>query len=110
MIPFITYRELIDGKLEYFVLQKEFPHFLGRIVTFPVEHSLVNEPVAGYNLFITFAGSLRGNFIPDYKNITDDIQYTFERMALWFASERVIGGGKRFDKFKIKKNVSISHK
>lgn len=109
MIPFITYRELIDGKLEYFVLQKEFPHFLGRVVMFPVEHSLVNEPVAGYNLFITFAGVLSGNYYPSA--ITgDEMKLIFERMALWFASERVIGGGKRFDKFKIKMNVSISHK
>ena len=27
----------------------------------------------------------------------------FEKMALWFASERIMGNGKRFDKFKIKK-------
>jgi hypothetical protein len=102
-IPFATYRELQKGQLEYFIVQKDYPHFLGRIVTFPVEQSLVNCPVAGYNLWVTFNGTLRGNFIPAQNNITDEIQLVFERMALWFASERIMGNGKRFDKFKIKK-------
>ena len=102
MNPYITFRELQDGKLEYFILQKEFPHFLGRIVMFPVERALVNEPVAGYNLFVTFNGVLSGNYYPS--TITaDEMKLIFEKMALWFASERIIGNGKRFDKFKIRK-------
>ena len=101
MNPFITFRELVDGKLEYFLLQKDFPHFLGRIVTFPVERSLVNEPVAGYNLWVTFNGTLRGNYYPS--TVTkDEVRLIFERMALWFASERITGSTKRFEKFKIK--------
>jgi hypothetical protein len=101
-IPFATYRELQNGQLEYFIVQKDYPHFLGRIVTFPVEQSLVNCPVAGYNLWVTFNGTLRGNFYPS--NIsTEEMQVIFETIALWFCSERVIGNGKRFDKFKIKK-------
>ena len=103
MNPYITFRELQDGKLEYFLLQKDYPHFLGRIVAAPIAKALVNEPVAGYNLWVTFSGTLRGNFIPAQNNITDEIQLVFERMALWFASERIMGNGKRFDKFKIKK-------
>ena len=50
MIPFATYRELVNGQLEYFLVQKDYPHFLGRIVTAPIAKALVNEPVAGYNL------------------------------------------------------------
>ena len=77
-IPFITYRELHNGQLEYYVLQKEFPHFLGRIVTSPVPNAIVNCPVAGYNLWVTFNGTLRGNIIPDYKNIIDEINIALE--------------------------------
>lgn len=102
MNPYITFRELQDGKLEYFILQKEFPHFLGKIVTYPNPKSLVNAPVAGYNLWVSFNGVINGNYYPS--NIsTEEMQVIFETMALWFASERIIGNGKRFDKFKIKK-------
>lgn len=103
MIGFITYRELIDGQLEYFILQKAFPHFVGRIVYAPVEGAIVNSPIPNYNLWVTFNGTLRGNMIPDYRNILDEIENAYANMAAWFWAERICMGEKRFQKFKIKK-------
>lgn len=108
MNPFITFRELINGQLEYFILQRAFPHMIGKISTFPKEKAIVNAPIAGYNLYVTFDGCLQGNVLPSYRNIDKEVQNVFENMAAWFWSERIVGSEKKFEKFKIKTNA-ITH-
>lgn len=107
MIPYITFREKDeDGNLCYFILQKAFPHFLGKIVTRPIEGALANEPIPGHNLWVTFNSTLRGNMIPNYKNIQEEIAISYHSMACWFHAERIVMDGDRFKKFKIKTNDS----
>jgi len=102
MTPYITYREKDDnGDLQYYILQKAFPHMVGRLVTFPIEGALANEAIAGYNLWITWNGCLRGNVIPNYTNFDKEIANVFFNMSAWFYAERIVMDKSRFKKFKI---------
>lgn len=103
MNPYITFRDKDEeGNLQYYILQRDFPHFVGRIVYTPVEGAIANEPIAGYNMWVTFANTLRGNFLPSYKNIKDEINSVMFSMSAWFYSERILIDKDRFKKFKIK--------
>lgn len=103
MQNYITYRENDeDGRLCYFILQKAFPHFVGLLSTGKLENSLASMPIAGYNLWINFNGTLRGNTIPSYKNILDEIQSFISDMAIWFYNNRILIEPKKYEKFKIR--------
>jgi hypothetical protein len=108
MIPFITYREKDkSGVLQYYVLQKEYPHFVGIISSIPISGTW-QSPIAGHNLWVVFNGTLRGNLIPAYQKIGDDIQASLDNMAAWFYNERIKPDEKKYSKFKIKSNVQIT--
>jgi len=110
MIPYITYREKDDnGEMQYYILQKAFPHMTGRLVTFPIEGALANEPISGYNLWITWGGCLRGNVIPDSRNFDKEIANVFAQMSSWFYGERILVDEKKFKKFKIKTDVNSTN-
>lgn len=107
MNPFITFRDKDDkGDLCYYILQRAHPHFVGKIVYNPVEGAIANEPIAGYNMWVTFANTLRGNFLPSYKNIQQEISTVMFSMSAWFYAERILMDKDRFKKFKIKTNDS----
>jgi hypothetical protein len=100
--PFITYREEDEkGELQYYILQKAFPHYLGRIVEQRLEKSLMQKAIAGYNLYIVFDGSLRGNFVPAYKDVYKEIEDVFHAMADWFYQNRILKEEKKYKKWKI---------
>lgn len=102
MKPYITYREDDGfGNQKYYILQKEFPHFIGVLSESPIHGSLATIPIHGYNLWISFAGTIRGNIIPQYQNIQDEIQSIYNSMASWFYKERIMVDEKRYKKFKI---------
>lgn len=107
MIPYITYREPdANGNLEYYILQKAFPHFCGRITEQPIDGAIINQPIAGYNLWIAFNYTIRGKMIPDYKNIMDEIEDIFFKMSVWFYTERIVTDKQRYKKFKINEPAS----
>ena len=56
--PYIIYNE--NGS--DYILQKNFPNYIGR-VTPKLERQIAQYPVAGYDLYISFVGTLNGNFI-----------------------------------------------
>lgn len=105
--PYITYREHVGGKNHYFVLQKEFPHYVAIITTMPVEGALVNQPVASYQLYLSFNGTLSGNYIPSYQDVYDEIVHVFFEMSNWFYAERVLREPKRYKKWKIQPRETI---
>lgn len=106
MIPYISYREKKpDGTLGYFIAQKLFPHYVGEIVTSQIQGAIVNAPIAGYNLWITFAGTLRGNMIPNFKDIIKEIENNYFEMAQWYYENRIVVDSSRFKKFKINANT-----
>lgn len=102
MNPYITYREHDGvGNLKYYILQRAFPHFIGVLSEHPNHGSLVSIPIHGYNLWVNFGGTIRGNIIPQYQNIQDEIQSIYNSMASWFYAERIMVDEKRYKKFKI---------
>ena len=98
--PFITFRELEDGKLNYYILQTKFPHFLGMIMQEEPTNALATFPISGYNLHVVIKDTLRGG-IPSYKNILEDCHTVAQTMAAWFRADRIVGNEKKFLKFKI---------
>ncbi len=100
MIPYITYRELENGHLQYYILQKEFPHYIGVISSHPINQTICQIPIPGYNLWVVFGGTLRGNMIPNYKDIQNEIDIEFQKMSIWFLTERIQSELKRFNKWK----------
>lgn len=108
---FITYREMDDaGRLCFYILQKKFPHYTGLLVTNPREGALVNAPIPSYNLWITFAGCLNGNFIPGYADVLVEIEGVFRDMANWYYENRLLDNPKKYAKFKIQTNDTVTRK
>lgn len=102
MKQFITYKEKDNnGNVYYYILQRGFPHFLGKIVTSPIEGSIINAPISKHNLWVTFNGTLRGNMIPNYKDIKNEIANTFTEMANFYYTEKIQPNEKSYHKFKI---------
>lgn len=106
MSPFITFRDIDkQGKLQYYILQRDFPHYVGLLSTRPMDTVISNSAIAGYYLWIVFWGTLRGPFIPAYNGVDKDIQSLLDNMADWFCNERIMEDEKKFKKFKIGKDV-----
>lgn len=98
--PFLTFRETDDNEFCYFILQKAFPHYIGKLVTYPVEGGLNNSPITDHHLYITFAGCLMGNFIPAHKGELDHIAEVFSQMAEWYYTNRINPDLKKYKKWR----------
>ena len=102
MSPFVTFRDTDKaGVMQYYILQRAYPHFLGVITYYPTGETIYQTPVAGHHLYVTFNGVLRGNFLPAHQGVETEIQVVFEAMALWFYSERIMKDPKKYKKFMI---------
>lgn len=102
MTPFITFREIdADGNLQYYVLQRQYPHFVSVLWGSPKEYLVQPIPISGYNLWLIFSGTIIGNWIPAYPDIEKEIMQTMENMARWYYTERILKDEKRYKKFKI---------
>lgn len=101
MQPFITFKDTEDGVDKYFILQRDFPHYLAAICYIPIADSICCIPVSRHNLWITFQGTIRGNFVPSYKDAQEEIETIFNRMALWFYQNRIEKEPKRYKKWLI---------
>lgn len=111
MTPYITFRETDDkGELQYYILQREFPHYIGVVKSMPEATTWVNAPVAGHYLWVCFAGTLRGNMVPAFPDFHKEMESVFTSMAEWYYLNRIKGNEKKFKKFKIETNVPISPK
>lgn len=103
MQPYITYRETDKNNvLQYYILQKEFPHYKALIsIIPPKEGTLAYTVISGYKMWMVYGGTIVGNFVPSYNNVTEDIQFVLENMAVWFLSNRIEIEPKKYFKFKI---------
>lgn len=100
--PFITYREQNeDGLLCYYILQKQFPYYLGIVSVGQLPESLASSPVGNYNLYVNFHGNISGNYVPNYKDVIVDISACMWDMANWFYENRVRTQPAKYAKFKI---------
>lgn len=108
MSPYITYRDTDkNNQLQYYVLQRAFPHYTGRIVTYPEESVFGIAPIPGYRLWIICDGTIRGSIIPSYKDTVREVTDVLFQMSAWFWAERIVLDEKKFKKWKIISNDSI---
>lgn len=102
MSPFITYREADNnGQLQYYILQKEHPHFIGVISTSPTKLLVPAIPITAHNLWVVFDGTLRGSLIPSYLNVGEEIKSVMMDMAQWYYANRIAVEPKKYKKFKV---------
>lgn len=102
MSPFITFRDTNkDGELTLYILQRDFPHYCGQLCYFPIAESICCVPISGHNIWLTFAGTLRGNYILSNNDALQQAGAIFERMAEWFYLNRIASDPKRYKKFSI---------
>ena len=102
MQPFITFKDIDKNDIDiYYILQRDFPHYLGAICYQPMADSICCVPVAGHNLWITFMGTIRGNYVPSYPDAIKEIEIIFVSMANWFYVNRIQKEPKRYKKWAI---------
>jgi hypothetical protein len=101
MNQFITFREEINNETGYFILQRDFPHYLCRIAEQPIVNFIQPIPITNYNLWLIFNATLRGNYIPSYKDIGAEIISVMNSMATWFFENRILPNEKKYKKWKI---------
>lgn len=100
-LEYISYRENDeDGELQYYILQRDFPHYIGLISTYPKDSIVPSIQITNYYLWVVFNGSLRGSLIPGYKNIEKDIKFVLNDMAIWYYAYRIVPNEKKYKKFK----------
>lgn len=106
MTKYVTYRDKDkDDNLQYFVLQKDFPHFVGMVSPIPKIELIPAIAISNYNLWMVFNYTLRGRMIPSYKNIEKEILSVMSDMAEWYYENRILTEPKKFKKFKIEMYV-----
>ncbi len=102
MEPFITYRDKDKaGELQYYILQRAFPHFQGVILTYPKEGAFAESIVSGYNMYISYAGTISGNYILSKRDIESECQFVMQKMAEWFYANRILKESRKYKKFKV---------
>lgn len=101
MEPFITFKDTDkSGELQYYILQRAYPHFQGVILTLPKEGAIAEAVVPEYNLFVSYAGTISGNYILSKRDIDAECQFVMQQMADWFYNNRVLKEPKKYKKFK----------
>lgn len=101
MEKYITFRERdSEGELQYYILQRQFPHIVGEISTRPKEFIVQPIQITGYYLWLTLNGTLQGFLLPDYINIQEEIKFVINDMAIWYYANRIVPEHKKYKKFK----------
>lgn len=102
MSPYVTYKDTDKkGNLQFYILQRDFPHYVGYLSYFPVEGALAQIPISGHNIWVVFGGTLRGNYVPSYSDVILQIEITMQFMATWFYENRILPDQKRYKKWLI---------
>lgn len=103
MNPYILFEDIDDnGIKQKYILQRDFPHYVGQILYMPKLKSLIQIPVPKYNIWVSFAGTLRGNMIPSYKNIPEELDDVYRNMSSWYYENIILKNEKEFENFKLK--------
>jgi len=101
MSPFITFRDNdLQNGLQYYILQREYPHYMSVITEEKLDSIIPPQQITGYYLWVNFCGTLRGNLIPGYLHIQEDIKFVLNEMTQWYYINRVVPQHKKFKKFK----------
>lgn len=100
MHPYLTYREEDPtGQLQYYILQKEHPHYVARVSTAPYSNALAWSVVPHHKMVVEFSGCLQGQLLPARPGIMDEVTATMHLMALWFYEHRIQVNPKKYQKW-----------
>src|ERR1700744_727836 len=99
MSPYITFKDYKGEDLVLYILQRDFPHYCAALSYLPVLDSLVCVPVSGHNLWLSFSGTLRGPYLPAYKDALEQVETVLADMSNWFYLNRIVPDPKRYKKF-----------
>ena len=100
MSPFITFRDIDkEGNLSYFILQRQWPHYVGIITDKHSVDALASANITSHSLYVRFYGVLEGHFVPAHRGVQEEIKEVFQKMADWYYKHRVIPNPKRFKKW-----------
>lgn len=101
MEPFIAFRDRDkSGDLQYYILQRDFPHYCGLISETQDLEAIIQVPISGHRLYVIFNGTIRGNYIAAYKDAFEEISHIFVHMAEWYYENRIAPAPQRFKKWK----------
>lgn len=95
---YITYREG-EEDAGYFILQKDYPHFVAEIKDMVNEGDWCTEQIDGYNLWVVFSGIINGRYVPSNYEY-EEILAVMRDMSLWYLANRVSKNEKKYKKFK----------
>lgn len=100
MEPFVTYRDKDrTGILQYYILQRDYPHYVGLISETRSETAIMQMPITKHNLYVIYSGTIRGYYAPGYKDAMQEIEHVFRHMAEWYYHNRIVPDPKRFKKW-----------
>ncbi len=109
MNKFVTFRDSNEsGELHYYILQRDFPHYIARISTESTQGSLLRVTIPQYNMWLVFAGTLRGAVIPSYKDVMDEIKTVVLDMADWYLQNRISPNPKKYKKWHLQQDTTTS--
>ena len=107
MSNFITYKELdAKGQPSYYILQKDFPHYMGVVSVTPRKYLVEAQPISGYYMWVVFDGTLRGKQVPSYTNVIEEINEAISKMAIWYLQTVILPKKENYKKFKIHDTVA----
>lgn len=98
MSPYIYFEE--EG--ESFILQRAFPHFVGKI-TSSMPNKLASFPIAGYYMYVTIVGTIRGNVFPSYNQPQSELNDIASEMA-GFSLKYIIEKEDKYKQYKYVKS------
>jgi hypothetical protein len=100
MTPFITYRDNDEsGELQYFVLQRAHPHYVGQIIDNPNFKAVYKVPIPQTSMFVAYYGDIEGRRFPMYINAEKEINAVLVNMAQWFFENRIKKNEKKYKKW-----------
>lgn len=109
MSNYITYREADSGgQLQYFILQKQWPHYVGMVIDNPSYKSILKTPIANTTLYVSLYGTLQGRLLPAYAGVDKEIAAIFTDMAVWFYENRILPNQKKYNKWLLKPQSTTS--
>lgn len=109
MNKYITFKdEDKNGELQYYILQREFPHYVGLILLKPKLNSIFECSIPGYNMWVSFGGTLEGNKMPSHADGLTEVKSVCLDMVDWFLENRIKKDIKRYKKWQFNPHLTIS--
>lgn len=100
MTKYVTFKDTDkSGLLQYYILQRAFPHYVAMVASVPMPEVIMGCPVPGYYLWIVFSGNISGNYMVGHKGELENVKNVILDMVDWFLDNRINTDKKRYKKW-----------